>query len=81
MIVKTTAGNDAGRYYIVLKAEEKRCLLTDGRHRKLDRPTVKNIKHLECTGRWVDLTECNTDRKIRHALTGLQYHGGDAFSE
>ena len=81
MIVKATAGNDAGRYYIVLKVEERRCLLTDGRHRRLDRPTVKNIKHLEYTGKQVDLAACDTDRKIRHALTGLQYYGGDAFSE
>lgn len=80
MIVRSTAGNDAGRYYIVLEAGEKRCLLTDGRHRRLNRPTLKNIKHLESAGKQVDLTVCDTDRKIRHALTGLQYHGGEAFS-
>ncbi len=72
MAVKSTAGNDAGRFYLILKAEGKKCLLSDGRHRRMSNPTVKNIKHLETTGKTVDLTECNTDRKIRHVLTGLQ---------
>lgn len=81
MIVRSTAGNDAGRYYIILSAEGKRCLVTDGRHRKLCRPKAKNIKHLESAGKEVDLAECNTDRKIRHALTGLQFGGSGAFSE
>lgn len=81
MIVKSTAGNDAGRYYLIMKAEGTRCLLTDGRHRKVANPTVKNIKHLEFTGKTVDLVECSTDRKIRHELTGLHENGHDAFSK
>lgn len=80
-VVKSTAGNDAGRYYIILSAEGKRCLLTDGRHRRMTNPTSKNIKHLESAGKQVDLAECNTDRKIRRLLVGLQQNGGDAFSK
>ena len=80
-IVRSTAGNDTGRYYIILQVMGKRCLLSDGRHRKVAAPTAKNIKHLTDSGKAVDPTECNTDRKIRQALTALQYSGNDAFSE
>ncbi len=81
MIVKSLAGKDAGRYYIVLRAEGQRCLVTDGRHRKVNKPKVKNIKHLESAERQVDLAECNTDRKIRQTLTGLQFGQSVAFSK
>ncbi len=81
MIVRSVAGKDAGRYYIVLRAEGQRCLVTDGRHRKTVKPKVKNIKHLESAGKQVDFAECNTDRKIRLALTGLQFGQSEAFSE
>ena len=79
-IVRSTAGNDTGRYYVILQAQGKRCLLSDGRHVKMAKPTAKNIKHLADSGKAVELKECNTDRKIRHALTVLQFGGGDAFS-
>ncbi len=81
MIVKSKAGKDAGRYYIILKAEGQRCLVTDGRHRRVSNPKVKNIKHLESAGKQVDFAECNTDRKIRQELTVLQFGGSAAFSE
>jgi ribosomal protein L14E/L6E/L27E len=82
-IVQATAGNDAGRYYLVLAIAENgtRRLLSDGRHIKMSCPTAKNVKHLKVTGLKVDLTDCNTDRKIRRALTKLQFGGCGAFSE
>jgi len=45
-LVKSKAGRDADKYYIVLKIENEYCYLSDGKTRKIDCPKKKNTKHL-----------------------------------
>ncbi len=48
-IVFVTAGKEKGLFMIVLETDGKTVLLTDGRHRPLDQPKRKNIKHISAT--------------------------------
>lgn len=46
-IVKSTAGRDKDKFFIVLgMVDEIYCLIADGRTRKVDMPKKKKIKHL-----------------------------------
>ena len=48
MVVKSKAGRDAGRYFVVLKgADEGYVLIADGDLRKVAKPKRKKIKHLD----------------------------------
>ncbi|MDR2605962.1 MAG: KOW domain-containing RNA-binding protein [Oscillospiraceae bacterium] len=42
----SNAGHDSGTLYLITGAEKTKLLLVDGKHRKLDKPKLKNIKHL-----------------------------------
>ena len=46
-IVISAAGHDKGRPYIVLKRDGAFLLLVDGKTRKLTKPKVKSLKHVE----------------------------------
>lgn len=49
-LVRSMAGRDKGRYYLVLAAaDEKTLLLADGRKRPVKQPKRKNIRHLQFT--------------------------------
>jgi len=48
-VVRSIAGRDKGRFYVVMGFEGKRVLLVDGFNRKLERPKKKNILHIQLT--------------------------------
>lgn len=49
-LVRSLAGRDKGRYYLVLAAAgDNALLLADGRKRPVSRPKRKNIRHLQFT--------------------------------
>lgn len=45
-VVKSIAGHDAGRLYIVIAVENNFCFVADGRGRLIDKPKKKKVKHL-----------------------------------
>lgn len=49
-IVLSKAGRDRGRLFCVIGAEENFCLIADGRHRLMEKPKRKKIKHLQKQG-------------------------------
>lgn len=54
-LVRSLAGRDRGKHYLVLKElNEKYVLLVDGRSRPLKRPKKKNKIHLQHYDRLVD---------------------------
>ena len=75
-IVKSGAGHDAGRFYLVVKADHDAVYIADGKRRKLSKPKRKNPRHLQKTNRIIPLKETDTDRKIRRALHDLNYNAG-----
>lgn len=70
MIVKATAGRDAGRYYLVTALNGAELLLADGKRRTLLSPKRKNPAHVQKTNRTLPL-EGLTDRALRTALKDL----------
>lgn len=67
LVVKAIAGRDSGRFFAVVKAENKYCFIADGKSRKLGLPKRKSIKHLMLTEKYVDLNNI-TDKKLRKQL-------------
>lgn len=48
-LVKSTAGRDCGRFFVVIgEMNEKYILLADGDLRQMDSPKIKKLKHVEC---------------------------------
>ena len=49
-IVRSKAGRDSGRYFVVVRTEENFAFVCDGDLRKIDRPKRKKFRHLNYTG-------------------------------
>ena len=49
-IVRSLAGRDKERLFIVLETDDKFALLADGKIRRLEKPKRKKIKHLSFAG-------------------------------
>lgn len=69
-VVKSKAGRDAGRIFLVFKViDEDYLYLVDGSLRKLENPKKKNIKHLMIYKDIIDLNVLNlNDSFLRKAL-------------
>jgi len=79
-VVKSLAGRDRGKLFIVLKTEENFAYLADGKLRKTENPKRKKIKHLQhfrtCEGpvfQKIINDERVLDSEIRKALYEI-YH-------
>ncbi|MBP5431277.1 KOW domain-containing RNA-binding protein [Ruminococcus sp.] len=66
-VVMAEAGRDKGSYFAVVDADEKYCLIADGKSRKLANPKRKNIKHIRITDSMIDLNDI-TDKRLRNTL-------------
>ncbi|MDD3930926.1 MAG: KOW domain-containing RNA-binding protein [Eubacteriales bacterium] len=53
MIVSSKAGHDKHRLYLVVRTEDERVWLTDGRYRTVDNLKIKNMRHV----RLLDLSQ------------------------
>ena len=64
-IVKSKKGHDTGRIYLVIAVcNADFVLICNGKHRKLDNPKQKRIKHLSEIER-IEIPESLTDAKLR----------------
>ena len=70
MIVRTDAGRDAGRFFLVTGCENDMLLLADGGRRPLSKPKRKNPLHTHATRHSLPL-EGLTDKALRNALRPL----------
>jgi ribosomal protein L14E/L6E/L27E len=66
-LVRSRAGRDKGKYYLVLAAaDEKTLLLADGRKTPVKQPKRKNIRHLQFTRQVAaDLSRKRQDEPVR----------------
>jgi len=67
-IVKSFAGRDAGRFFIVLETDEKFALIADGKTRKVQSPKRKKWMHLKPTKTFVSIPDGVTNKQIKHIL-------------
>ena len=49
-IVRSKAGRDSGRYFVVVRTEKNFAFVCDGDLRKIDSPKRKKFRHLNYTG-------------------------------
>lgn len=67
-VVRVTAGKEKGSIFVVVEDFNTRQVwITDGRHRKLENPRKKGVRHLELLGRLEVLPE--RDRLIWKSLS------------
>lgn len=76
-IARSTAGRDAGKYFVVVKlVDEQYCLICDGKLRKLEKPKKKKVKHLlyitDRKRQLLDSREPMTNGFIRQVLAEIK---------
>lgn len=72
-VVRAKSGRDKGGYYVVVDVlSSNRVYICDGKRRKVERPKLKNIIHLEFTQSIAQ--EFSTNRQIKTYLK--QFYGG-----
>lgn len=74
-VVRATAGKEQNGFYLVTALEGAFALLADGRHRPLEKPKRKNLRHIAPTST-VWETEGLTDRELRRRLLDFAAKGG-----
>lgn len=67
-IVCSKAGSDKGSFLVVLRTENNRVFVADGKRYKIASPKAKNQKHLAFTNKVLNSTEFTTDKSLRKAL-------------
>lgn len=75
-IVISTAGHDKGELLVIAGFDKNRVLVCDGKQRKLERPKLKNPKHLMETGILLSEDSIATNRKIRKTINKSSNPGG-----
>ena len=72
-VVRSIAGHDADRFYVVLEMEGDFAFIADGKEPKLEKPNRKRKKHLRGTNPRLDVDTLTTDKKLREALHPFNY--------
>ncbi len=67
-IVCSKAGRDKGCFMVIVKVNDKRIYVADGKHRKLDNPKPKNPLHLTKTAAQLDIEDMSTNKLLTQAL-------------
>lgn len=67
-VVRSVAGHDKDRFYVVLDVEKGAASIADGRVRMLAKPKRKNIRHVRVTNTVLNLSAEITDKKLRTLL-------------
>lgn len=73
MVVKSMAGHDAGRFYVVVNVENRSVYIADGKLRRLEKPKRKNFVHVSMTKKMVDLSKIKTNKSLRAILHDYNY--------
>ncbi|MGM0652060.1 MAG: KOW domain-containing RNA-binding protein [Bacillota bacterium] len=83
-LVRSLAGRDKGKHYLVLeKLDHKHVLLVDGRSRPIARPKKKNIVHLQHYERRAESGDLNSinDNQVISYLNDLIPENGTPSEE
>lgn len=68
-VVKSKAGRDKEAFFVVLELRQDRALIADGRERKVEKPKLKNLRHLSPTETKVLLPQ--TNKQLRKLLNNF----------
>jgi ribosomal protein L14E/L6E/L27E len=77
MVVRSAAGHDKNRFYVVVKAEAGFVWIADGKERKLEKPKRKNPRHVSPTTTVLELSGITSNRKLRAMLMPFNGEAGE----
>ena len=75
-VVKSLAGHDKGDLMVIAGFEKTKALVCDGKHRKLEKPKCKNLKHLQATDMLLETDSMATNKMLRKTLNKIANPGG-----
>ena len=67
-VVCSKAGRDKNKFLVIVEESKETFSVVDGKERPLERPKVKNKKHLCLTKTTLDESSLNSNKAIRRAL-------------
>lgn len=67
MLVKSKAGHDKGKVYVIFQMDEKYVYLVDGKLKTLAKPKKKKYCHVQVIQRKYDITEAD-DTAVKRIL-------------
>ncbi len=68
-VVRSVAGHDKNKFYCIVEClGDQRVSIADGKIRKLEKPKIKNIRHIRPTTTILDLEVVTTNKKLKAAL-------------
>ena len=66
--IKSKAGHDRGKVYIVMSETETTVTVADGNLRKVEKPKQKNKKHIQPIHRYMNENEPWTNELVKRAI-------------
>lgn len=75
-LVRSLAGRDKGRLYIVLRTEGDFAYVTDGKRHLMSEPKKKRLKHIASEGAEAELSSLECDAHVRKAIKRIKSGGG-----
>ena len=77
-IVRSNAGKDKDTFLVVTEVCENGLRVCDGKDRPIERPKLKNLRHVSPTNSFLTEEQLSTNRSVRHGLRDFnQSHRGD----
>lgn len=70
-VVFSKAGRDKGKFMVVVGFNEGYMLVADGKERPIEKPKLKNPKHLQKTNRILENGQYSTNKSLRKALNAF----------
>ncbi len=71
-VILNLSGRDKGCLAAVLSVSDTAVLVADGKARPLERPKIKNRKHIAATEHMLTDADMATNKSLRRALTALK---------
>lgn len=72
-IVRSKAGRDSGKFLMVVGFTDKGVLVCDGKERPLERPKVKNPRHIALTNKSLQSEAMVSNRALKKALSAFNF--------
>ena len=70
-VVRSISGRDKDKFLVIVEVGERFLRLSDGKERPLERPKLKNQKHVSPTAKKLSEEQLKTNKSVRHALRDL----------
>ena len=67
-IVRSKAGKDKENFLVVTEVCENGLRVCDGKDRPIERPKLKNLRHVSPTNSFLTEEQLSTNRSVRHGL-------------